>query len=611
MCSIAGWIDYKEDLRERTDAAAKMNASMKRRGPDDSGVFVSKNAILCHNRLTVVDPVGGAQPMTAYSRGEEYKIVYNGELYNTEDVRALLTDAGYAFTSYSDTEVLLLSYIEWGEKCLEKLNGIFAFAIWKKRDNSLFLARDRAGVKPLFYYRYSGGILFASEIKGLLAHPAVKPEVDKQGLMEMFLLGPGRAPGSGVIRGVRELEPGECMRLTEKSCRVKRYWSLKAAENTESMAEAEEHIRDLMTDAITRQTVSDVPLACFLSGGLDSSIISHVVAEKYRSEGKRLTTYSVDYENYSEDFIKNDFQPTADSEFIWQMSQFIGSEHQNIVLNNEEVGKALTESAYARDLPGMADVDSSLLLFCREIKKRNTVCLSGECADEILGGYPWYHKKEILFDDNFPWSKATDMRKNLIAPGLIKGNAEEFVHAYYHATVTETDCLDADDELERRMREMFMLNFRWFMQTLLDRKDRMSMYCGLEVRVPFCDHRLLEYAYNLPWHIKAADGREKGIVRRAFKGILPDSIVYRKKSPYPKSFSPVYVDYVKAKVVELCNNSHSILSDIIDKNYLQTLLNSDPYAAQPWYGQLMRLPQVFAFLIQTDAIFKKYKLKLV
>lgn len=611
MCGIAGWIDYKKDITGEEQTIKNMSASLQRRGPDASGLYINGCAVLIHRRLIVIDPDGGKQPMTAYGKGEEYTIVYNGELYNTEELRRELIMVGYDFEGHSDTEVLLNAYIEWGEGCLKKLNGIYAFAVWEKNSQKLFIARDRVGVKPLFFYKYNDGLLFASEIKALMANKLVKPEIDESNLKQILLLGPGRSGGCGCIKGVEELKPGEYLIFDKNNFKIINYWRLKAVPHTDNLEKTIEQTRELITDAIKRQLVSDVPLACFLSGGLDSSIISMIAAKQYKSENKILSTYSVDYEDNEKYFVKNAFQPSTDNKYIDMMTEFIGSNHKYIVLDSLDCAESLTEATRARDLPGMADIDSSLLLFCREIKKQNTVCVSGECADEIFGGYPWYFNPEILYKESFPWSNATNLREKLFNPAILGTNNEEFVRSEYQKTVDFTDYLPSDDKLERRMREMFMLNFYWFMQTLLDRKDRMSMYNGLEVRVPFCDHRLVEYAFNMPWSMKALNGREKGIVREAFKDLLPYDIVYRKKNPYPKTYNPVFLEYVTDKAEKLINDKSSILHELVNKQYFDDLKENRVTLENPWYGQLMRKPQIFAYLIQIDEFFKNFNLTII
>jgi len=613
MCGIAGWIDYNQDLRKHEDIISKMTGTLVRRGPDAEGIYLKENVCLMHRRLIVIDPENGIQPMTIEKGNTSYTIVYNGELYNTDELRKELLAFGYHFRGHSDTEVLLTAFIHWGEECVERLNGIYAFGVWNDTSRTLFLARDRMGVKPLFVYSYPDGIIFGSELKALLANPLVKPRIDNDGLKEVFLLGPGRTSGKGVIKGVTELKPGEFLVFEPKmGCKIRKYWSLKASEHTDDVKTTIEKTRFLITDAVKRQLVSDVPLCCFLSGGLDSSIISKIASESYLSDNKgRLHTYSVNYVDNQQYFVKSIFQPNSDEEYIQMVVNEIRSQHHEVLLDNEDLEKHLGDAVLARDLPGMADVDSSLLLLCREIKKEFTVAVSGECADEIFGGYPWYHNKDILFKDTFPWSQSLDLRQSILKQGLLT-DGEEYVKQQYSDTVNNTDTLPGEGKLEVRMRQMFMLNLNWFMQTLLDRKDRMSMYNGLEVRVPFCDHRLVEYAYNMPWNIKSLNGREKGIVREAMKDILPDKIVWRKKSPYPKTHNPKYLNAVKTSLQKILNDSNSPLVPLINKEKVQEIIDSDGKSISiPWYGQLMTGPQLMAYLIQVDIWMRAYKIEIV
>jgi len=603
MCSIAGWVDYNLDLTKKKDILKQMNEVLAHRGPDAFGVHITQNAALLHNRLAVIDIELGKQPMSREHGGESYTICYNGELYNTLELRQDLEKKGHNFKTSSDTEVLLVSFIEYGEKCLDKLNGIFAFAVWQKNAQKLFIARDKMGVKPLFYKKTKSGIIFSSEIKALFKNPYCRPVLDKDGINQIFLLVPGRIGGSGVYKDIQELKAGECLTLTKNSFNKKQYFSFKAKPHFYSLTETIDMLRYLVFDAIERQLVSDVPLATFLSGGLDSSIISYVAAKKYKIENKQLSTFSVDFEGNDKNFVKNDFQPDSDTRYINLMSEFINSKHTQVLLKNTAVVDNLKTASLARDLAGMADIDSSLLLFGKEVKKTHTVALSGECADEFFGGYPWFFNNTS--DNTFPWARSLDLRKSICNKEFLFNNADDFVIDLYNQTLRETDYLTSDSLENKRQRELFNLNYKWFMQTLLDRKDRMSMQGGLEARVPFCDYRLAEFAYNIPWELKAYKGREKGLLREAFKDILPTDIVFRKKSPYPKTFDPLYFEAVK-KLAKNAVESGGVVSQIIDKKVFYSLLELEPEKATPWYGQLMRLPQVFGMLYQLDCICSEY-----
>ena len=607
MCGIAGQVDFGRDMRRMEEVMSGMSAVLAPRGPDASGEYCDSAAYLVHRRLIVVDPENGKQPMTSGS----FTIVYNGELYNTGELRAELISRGAEFSGHSDTEVVLKCFIEYGEDCAAKFNGIFAFAVWDSAKRRLFLCRDRIGVKPLFYSFVAGGITFASEIKALLKHPEIKPVVTTEGVMDIMLLGPAKRVGGGVFRDISEIPPACCAWFDEDGFTMRRYWQLRAAPHTESFEETSAHVRELIADAVKRQLVSDVPLCCFLSGGLDSSVISAIAAEEFRKRGEKLSTWSIDYKDNHRNFKASSFQPDEDAPWIVRMAEFIGSEHTDVVLDTPALTDALEDAVLARDLPGMADVDSSLYLFCREIKKRFPVALSGECADEIFGGYPWYHRRDVLFYDGFPWSTAVPERAELMRRDISAADAEAHVRRAYNESISHTDYLSTDNHEERRMREMYILNLEYFMATLLDRKDRMSMANGLEVRVPFCDYRIVEYAYNIPWSMKAWGGREKGLVRHAMQGVLPDDVLWRKKSPYPKTHNPDYMHLLSERLSALLRSPECRLTEIVSADKVREMLETGGKSfTKNWYGQLMTVPQIFAYFIQLDKWMREYDVQI-
>lgn len=601
MCAIAGMIG----CRAEKTVLDRMLHSMRRRGPDGSGIFQEADTSLLHTRLAIIDPEGGRQPMELSWGAENYVIVYNGELYNTQELRCTLMSRGHTFQGHSDTEVLLHAYAEYGEKCVEQLNGIFAFAVWEQKRRRLFLARDRIGVKPLFFTQQGTALFFASEMKTLFA-AGILPQLSREGAAQLLLLGPGRLPGSGVFQNVQEMEPGWCGFFEDGKLSLRRYWQLTDREHTDSFEETAECVCYLVKDAVRRQMVSDVPIGTFLSGGLDSSIITAVCAKEMASDGRQLPTFSVDYENNSLYFQSNKFQPDADAEYIQLMAQSFSTDHRATVLTPEDLWETLEEATVARDLPGMADVDFSLLAFCREIRPHVKVALSGECADEIFGGYPWYRDPEVRSQEGFPWAQNTRQRASLLNPGICD-DAEDYVMDAYRRICRESDLLPGQPEQEKRMKEMVNLNFRGFMQTLLDRKDRMSMYSGLEVRVPFCDYRIAQYLYSVPWEYKDYRGREKGLLRKAMEGLLPEKVLYRKKSPYPKTFDPRYEQITVSGIRNLMR-CDSPLWTIVRKEKIEELLaENNPW---PWYGQLMRRPQTAAYFLQMDFWLNYYGVKL-
>ena len=607
MCAIAGVIDFNGINEKQRSWCVEAKKQLKNRGPDQDGIFYSDFSALVHTRLAVIDIEKGRQPMIFQQGREKYVLVYNGELYNTEEIRKELSLKGYTFEGHSDTEVVLKSYVCWKEKCVDKFNGIFAFAVWEEHDKRLFVARDRIGVKPFFYTIKDNVFYFASEIKALLCNPLIPCELDKNGVNEIMLVGPARTMGCGVLKNIEELPMGWCGFWTESGgLRKWQYWDFACEHKPQTFDETAEQTRFLVTDAIKRQIVSDVPLCTFLSGGLDSSLISSVTSKEYKKQGKQLHTFSVEYRDNQKYFKASKFQPNSDDYYIDQMVKYLGSTHHHVVIDTPELVKALYSAVDARDLPGMADVDSSLLLFCKEVKNFATVALSGECADEIFGGYPWYRDKDIRMTDGFPWSQSTAYRKSLLKDDFIHGKSEEYVYSKYKSTISKVKDNNSLSPLEKRMREMMRLNMEWFMQTLLDRKDRMSMYSGLEVRVPFCDYRIVEYLYQVPWEYKDYKGREKGLLREAMKDYLPDEVLWRKKSPYPKTHNPSYEKAVKAELTDVINEPSSPILQILKKDKLQELVNGRENVQ--WYGQLMNNPQIMAYILQINYWLKKFNI---
>jgi asparagine synthase (glutamine-hydrolysing) len=613
MCGITGWIDWSHDLTQHSAALEQMTDTLAPRGPDASGTWITTHCALGHRRLSVIDPENGAQPMIRHVGDNTFVTVYNGELYNALELKRELEHRGHRFATTCDTEVLLVAYIEWGPAAVERFNGIFAFAVWDSLEQRLFAARDRVGVKPFFFSDANGLFIFGSEPKAILAHPSFETEVGADGLAEIFILGPARTPGQGVYRNMTELKAGQCLTVDRSGTRIHTYWKLESRPHEEDLDATAAKVRELLQDTVERQLVSDVPVCTLLSGGLDSSALTTLAVNYYDANGQgRIDTYSVDYVDNDKHFKAHAFQPNADAPWIERMTNHLGTRHHDVSFDTPELAGALDAAMFARDLPGMADIDASLYLFCREIKKGATVAISGEAADEIFGGYPWFHREESLAANTFPWALASGMRAGLLAPDIADWiKPLEYIEARYAEAIAEVPHLAGEDETQRRMREMSYLNITRFMPTLLDRKDRMSMAVGLEVRVPFCDHRLVDYVFNIPWEIKTAGEREKGILRRALQGVLPDDVLTRKKSPYPKTHNPNYLEAVRGRLLDILDDSSSPLLRLIDVNRIRQMAESkDASTNLPWFGQLMSGPQLFAYLAQVDTWLRSYKVSI-
>lgn len=595
MCGIAGIIDDFHSLKNESSIFENMILSMKHRGPNDDGMYIDEHVALLHARLAIIDVEHGIQPMCY----KNYIIVYNGECYNTIELKNDLIEKGYTFDTNCDTEVILKMYVHYKEKCLNKIEGIFAFAIYDTIDKSLFLVRDTMGVKPLFYTFVGKKFLFASEIKTLLVHPEVLPILDENGIHQIAYLGPGRIQGSGVFKNIFELKGGEYGIYTKDSFQIHSYFELDNKKHVDDYKTTVQHVQELVVSSIEKQLVSDKPLGCLLSGGLDSSIIVSIASNYYQKHHKKLSTFSLEFENNEDYFSPNYYQPSSDVSYINLMVQTFHTNHTVIQLNNQDLMDSLYKSVDARDLPGMADIDSSLLCFCEKVKKHVDVVLSGECADEIFGGYPWFKE----FHSSFPWMNNLDYRNSLLNE-CYQIDYKQYISELYHTSISKTSIHKDDTQEDISYKQLMYLNLHWFMQTLLDRKDRMCMAVSLEARVPFCNPQIIDYVYNIPTIMKNINGQEKGILRDAMKDYLPIEIIERKKSPFPKTYHPDYLRMLRIELLKLRN--HEPVWKIFNRHEVFKLCSIE--SDIPWYGQLMKTPQTIAYILQVNYWLKKYKI---
>lgn len=611
MCGIAGFFDGAADLRtdkERFEQVLiQMRNRIRHRGPDAEGIYLGKCAGLAHTRLSIRDIKDGKQPMARWRGSHSYQIVYNGEIYNAGPLRKELEHKGWRFQTTSDTEVILLCFLEYGPEFVDRLEGIFAFAILDEKHETLYLYRDSFGIKPLFYTEQNGVVIFGSEPKAILAYPGVRPEIDRAGLGELLGMGPARIPGSGLYRGFREVKPGYYISINRFGLHSQQYWHLSSHPHEDDYDTTIRKTGEMIRDVIRRQMVSDVPICTFLSGGVDSSVVSAVCAEELRKRGERLTTYSFDFTGNQKYFKANDFQPSQDRPYVDQMVAFLDSVHHYLECDYQTQADLLYDSVDSHDMPCMADVDSSLVHFCRLVSQNHKVVLTGECADEVFGGYPWFHKEQFLSSGTFPWTPDLAPRQTLLRKELLAEiRMEEFVQEIYDQSVREIAVLPGESDVEANRRRIGYLNIRYFMQTLLNRMDRTSMHSGLEARVPFADRELVDYIFNVPWEMKAKDGIVKNVLRQASRGLLPDEILFRRKSPYPKSYDPYYEQLLGKRLMQVLEDSNAPILQIVDKEKVQKFIDSVKDYGKPWYGQLMAGPQMLAYLLQINYWLDKY-----
>jgi asparagine synthase (glutamine-hydrolysing) len=608
VCGITGWVDWERDLTAEGEVVRAMTGQLTARGPDAGGVWLSPRAALGHRRLAIIDLAGGVQPMSGGDHQHPVVLTYSGEVYNFAALRSELRARGHRFDTRSDTEVVLHSYLEWGADCVRRLTGMFAFAIWDEVGQELLLARDRVGVKPLYYARTPTGLLFGSEPKALLANPAFRPEVDAEGLAEL-LLGPAlKTPGHGIFRGLRELRPGRVLRVDRRGAREETYWQLASRPHTDDLATTARTVRELLATAVTEQVVADVPLCSLLSGGLDSAAISALAVQAIAGgTEEKLSTYSLDFRDSERDFTGDDLRPSVDAPFAAAAASYLGTRHVELVLDTPDLLAKQLRTLGARDLPGMGDMDVSLYLLSREVSQHATVALSGEAADEVFGGYPWFHNEEALNTPAFPWTHGRRGGYEVLAPSLLRElRLREYLQDRYAEAVAETPRLAGEEGRDRRLREVQYLNLTRFMPALLDRKDRMSMAAGLEVRVPFTDHRLVEYLYNVPWALKNSGGVEKGLLRKAVEDLLPPEIVHRRKSAFPVSADPGYGDVVRSHLRQIVADQSSPLRPMLDAAKLGEALAAP---VGKWGGP--NSATWFSYLIEIDTWLRRYRVRIV
>lgn len=598
MSGISGIVNPKYGVKDKAAACTAMTGALCRT-KNKNGI---KNAVF---ENAVFSSEGAVEKI--YD-GKRYFAAFDGEIYNRKEIEVYLSERSMIKGNEGDAELVLNLYLCSPNGFLKKINGIFSVAVWNESLNELVLARDRFGIKPLYYSVLGGTLYFSSEIKGLLASGDVKPVIKKDGILHMFSIGPAVEQGNGVLSGIYEIPPSTVATYSRYGVKAYRYWNLESKRHTDSFEETCERVEQLVSFAVKSQIKATSKKPCFfLSGGLDSSIITALGAEEFP---QKTDTFSVRYAENEDFFVPNGFQPASDDGFIELMSKHFSTNHTVVEISREQLFERLFDAVTARDCPGMADIDSSLLIFCEKIGENYQNAMSGECADEVFGGYPWFYKKDLLCANTFPWSTNTDIRENIINKNIAGcEEVKNYIGLRYQKSTSETPVFGGDTKEEMLQRQMSHINLNWFMYSLGARSERCGAFGGVNIRMPFCDYKLIEYVWNIPYGIKAAGGREKGILREAFKKRLPEEIFLRKKSPYPKTHHPKYEALVRERLKEILSGD-TPLKKIADEKYIWSLLEEKSDYAKPWFGQLMALPQLFGYLLQIDFWLKKYKIKI-
>ena len=600
MCGIAGWYDPTLDLREHREVLQAMCDTQSCRGPDAEGVHVQPQAGLAHRRLAVLDPRDGRQPMIrARDDGGVVALTYSGEVYNFVALREELAGLGHRFGTRCDTEVVLVAYLEWGEQLVEHLVGIYAFAVWDPRVGRLLLVRDRLGVKPLHWAQVGAGVVFGSEPKALLAHPGVDARIDGDGVVAMFALFGVHRPGRTVLAGIHEVPPGCFLVVDATGVRTTRYWELTGRRHTDTAEQTTARVRELLGAAVAEQLVSDVPLCALVSGGIDSSAVAALAQGVLARSGGQLATFTVDFADQAEHFVPDRDRPDLDAPYVAELVAELGTDHHRAVLPVPDMTALQRRVTVARDLPAIGDLDSSLLGLFQAVQGRFTVALSGESADEVFGGYAWFHDDKAVGRDGFPWMLDDLGLGNVLRPDLLERlQPAERVRSEYAEALGAVPRLPGEDAHQRRYREVAHLALTRFLPVLLDRKDRTSMAVGVEVRVPFCDHRLVEYVWNVPWSMRHPGGETKGLLRESVADLLPPTLLHRPKAMFPAVADPGYDQQVRDSALGLLESSR--VGALLDHDRVRALVEGR--TPRPAWLQRMAL----AYLAQIDFWLEHY-----
>ncbi len=494
-------------------------------------------------------------------------------------------------------ELILAAYRAWGSEYPARVEGAAVTCVLDVARDRMVLSRDRMGELPVFYAATpDGGLVFSDHPDSLIKTGSVAAAVDRQGMCELFGLGPARTPGKTPLRDVRALEPGCALIGESGALRTARYFALRWEAHREDEAETVRHTRALLDRAV--DDIAPLAPAAMLSGGLDSTALTAMLARRMG----RLASFSVDYRDNDEDFRPSAFCPERDAPYAEMAARAFGTDHRVVVLEQAALAGALSEAVSARGFPGMADVDSSLMLFAAKIAGRTSIAVSGECGDEVFGGYPWFRGQAALDGDAFPWSGSLALRESVLRPQVrAKLDLRGYVRATVQAAIERTGIDCAPDDRENTLRRMQLLCLWFFMPNLQERAVRMCEHCGLEALTPLCDERLVQYVLNVPWRMKFMGGMEKGLFRAAVRDLMPRALNERRKSPYPKTCSPIYTEIVRGMTAAMLADRDAPILEWVDAERVRELAQSalDP-AETPWFGQLMAGPQMLAYLLQVN-----------
>lgn len=594
MSGICGIVSLSNIRKYKLSNLKEMLDKIKHRGVSEN-YYIGPKSLLGQINDKMMN-----LPLTKYDCIKRYTIILDGELYNGDKLKTQLEELGYKFKTNDDAEIILNTYIQYKERSLELFKGAYSFVIYD--GYQLFMARDKLGLKPLFYSLVNDSLFFGSEIKTLLAINSINRKISKENFIELFSFGPSFNKSHTPFENIFSVEPGEFITFSLRGLRRERYYKIPVKENTFTFEESKKIIKDLLNDAVKNQ-IKGEKVGALLSGGLDSSIICSLLS-KYQ----KLQTYCVDYVDNEINFKSNNFQRSRDNDYALIMANYLDTKHHEYKITAKSLADNLFNSMIARDKPAMADIDSSLYCFAKYLNQNENIVFSGECSDEIFGGYPWFYRNDSN-ESLFPWIRNIDNRINILNKEYQNYNYNEYLESEYSNALNDIEYLSNENEENRKWRKLTNLTINYFMPNLVQRNDSQGLSNGLIIRVPFADIDLLEFVYNLPKEYKYQNGTEKYILREAFSDELPLEITTRKKSPYPKTFDPNYFKLVSNNLMERFNDEYSVLNKLFNKNEIIKIIDN-PENQVPWFGQLMTSPQLIAYLIQFDQWVKYYNIDL-
>ncbi|MEC3952029.1 asparagine synthase (glutamine-hydrolyzing) [Nocardia sp. CDC153] len=614
MSGIVGWVDFGRDLSRERSTLLAMTATLACRGPDDEGVWVSRHCGFGHRHLAVFDAEAGRQPVVVEDgSGVRAVGMHSGSILNHAELRSRLAGLGHRLQRGGDTEVLVHAYLEWGEDCVHRLEGSFAGAVWDEQRRRLWLVRDRLGVEPLFYYPLATGVVFGSEAKAILAHPLVEAEVDADGLREVLTY--SGTPDFAPFHGMSRLRAGRMAVMTEQFLSVRAYWKVEARPHTDDLDTTVSTIRGLLEESMDRNLVTDMPKGCLLSGGLDSSGVVGLAHRVLSPRGEAVRTFTVNFARHEDNFRPSDTRSGLDTPYAADVVAHLGTEHTGVLIDPTELADPVARAAVlrAKDIPTpLGDMNTSLYLLARAVSDQVRVVMTGEAADSLFHGVVWNRDPVESTMGTFPWVARGVVRDapqglgcGLLDPALLeKLSPLDYAAQRYRESIAEAPMLDDVSEVDRHMRELCWVHITNFMENQNGHTERLFKAVGVEVRMPYCDHRLVQYAYNLPWALQNFDGREKGLLRAALSDVLPRSVIDRRKTPYPVTVDKAYEAALRAEATALLADRQAPVLPLLDTAAVRDVLD-DANSLGSWAARAnLELP------LQLNRWIREYGIKL-